>query len=113
MESRRLILEIHTRGIPLAADVDAGHLADVTHGFGGVDLEALAREAAMAALRRLMPSIDLDVADVPHAELMALEVTMDDFLNVLHEIEPSAMREVFTEIPDVTWDQVGGMEEVK
>ncbi len=118
-DGRAEILAIHTRGMPLAADVDAGHLADVTHGFGGSDLQALAREAAMAALRRLMPGTgdtgaDADAdADIPSSELMALEVTMDDFLNVLHEIEPSAMRQVFTELPDVTWDQVGGMEEAK
>lgn len=107
------ILEIHTRGMPLAADVDAAHLAAVTHGFGGADLEALAREAAMVALRRLMPAIDLAAADIPYAELMALEVTMEDFLGALREVEPSALREVFTEIPDVSWDEVGGMEEAK
>ncbi len=114
-DGRAEILEIHTRGMPLAADVDTAHLADVTHGFGGADLQALAREAAMAALRRLMPSTDdTDAdADIPSSELMALEVTMDDFLNVLHEIEPTAMRQVFTELPDVTWDQVGGMEDAK
>ncbi len=107
------ILEIHTRGMPLAADVDADHLAAATHGFGGADLEALAREAAMVALRRLMPSIDLATADIPYEELMALEVSMEDFLAALREVEPSALREVFTEIPDVTWDEVGGMEEAK
>jgi transitional endoplasmic reticulum ATPase len=112
-DGRAEILAIHTRGMPLAADVDAAHLADITHGFGGADLQALAREAAMAALRRLMPSSG-DAADqAPPSDLMALEVTMDDFLNVLREIEPSAMRQVFTELPDVTWDQVGGMEEAK
>ena len=107
------ILEIHTRGMPLAADVDAAHLAAVTHGFGGADLEALTREAAMVALRRLMPGIDLASADIPYQELMALEVTMADFLGALREVGPSALREVFTEIPDVSWDQVGGMEEAK
>jgi transitional endoplasmic reticulum ATPase len=107
------ILEIHTRGMPLAADVDPAHLAAVTHGFGGADLEALAREAAMVALRRLMPAIDLASADIPYQELMALDVTMEDFLGALREVEPSALREVFTEIPDVTWDEVGGMEEAK
>jgi transitional endoplasmic reticulum ATPase len=112
-DGRAEILEIHTRGMPLADDVDAAHLADVTHGFGGADLQALAREAAMAALRRLMPSTDDPADEAPPGDLMALEVTMDDFLNVLHEIEPSAMRQVFTELPDVTWDQVGGMEEAK
>ncbi len=112
-DGRGEILEIHTRGMPLAADVDAAHLAAVTHGFGGADLGALAREAGMAALRRLMPAIDLASADIPYEELMALEVTMADFLGALRDVEPSALREVFTEIPDVTWDQVGGMEEAK
>jgi transitional endoplasmic reticulum ATPase len=110
---RSEILEIHTRGMPLAEDVDADHLAAATHGFGGADLESLAREAAMVALRRLMPSIDLASADIPYEELMALEVTMEDFLGALREVEPSALREVFTEIPDVTWDEVGGLEEAK
>ncbi len=110
---RREILEIHTRGMPLAADMDPDHLAGVTHGFVGADLEALAREAAMAALRRLMPSIDLASAEVPYERLMELEVTMGDFLDALREIEPSAMREVFTEVADVSWDEVGGMEEAK
>jgi transitional endoplasmic reticulum ATPase len=110
---RREILEIHTRGMPLAADVDLDHLAAVTHGFVGADLEALAREAAMAALRRLIPSIDLASAEIPYERLMELEVTMDDFLDALREVEPSAMREVFTEVADVTWDEVGGMETAK
>ncbi len=110
---RREILEIHTRGMPLAAGVDLDHLAAVTHGFVGADLEALAREAAMVALRRLIPSIDLASAEVPYERLMELEVTMDDFLDALREVEPSAMREVFTEVADVTWDDVGGMEAAK
>jgi len=110
---RREILDIHTRGMPLAADVELDHLAGVTHGFVGADLEALAREAAMAALRRLMPSIDLGSAQIPYERLMELEVTMGDFLDALREVEPSAMREVFTEVADVTWDDVGGMEVAK
>ena len=112
-DGRAEILEIHTRGMPLAGDVDTAYLATVTHGFGGADLEALAREAGMGALRRLMPNIDLASADVPYGELMAAEVTMGDFLSALGGIEPSALREVFTEIPDVSWDEVGGMEEAK
>jgi len=107
---RREILEIHTRGMPLADDVDPDHLAGVTHGFVGADLEALAREAAMVALRRLMPSIDLASAEVPYEQLMELHVTMADFLDALRDVEPSAMREVFTEVANVSWDDVGGME---
>ena len=110
---RREILDIHTRGMPLAADVDADQLAAATHGFVGADMEALAREAAMAALRRLMPTLDLAAAELPYERLMELEVTMGDFLDALREIEPSAMREVFTEVADTSWDDVGGMEEAK
>jgi transitional endoplasmic reticulum ATPase len=110
---RREILDIHTRGMPLAADVDPDHLAATTHGFVGADMEALAREAAMAALRRLMPTIDLAAAELPYERLMELEVTMGDFLDALREVEPSAMREVFTEVADVSWDEIGGMEEAK
>ena len=110
---RREVLDIHTRGMPLADDVDLDHLAGVSHGFVGADLEALAREAAMVALRRLMPSIDLASAEIPYERLMELEVTMGDFLDALRDVEPSALREVFTEVADVTWDQVGGMESVK
>ena len=112
-DGRAEILEIHTRGMPLADDVDTARLAAVTHGFSGADLEALAREAGMGALRRLMPNIDLASADVPYGQLMAAEVTMGDFLSALGGIAPSALREVFTEIPDVSWDEVGGMEEAK
>ena len=113
LDGRAEILEIHTRGMPLADDVDTARLAAMTHGFGGADLEALAREAGMGALRRLMPITDLASADIPYEQLMAAEVTMHDFLSALGEIEPSALREVFTEIPDVSWDEVGGMEEAK
>jgi transitional endoplasmic reticulum ATPase len=120
-DGRREILEIHTRGMPLAADpstdsgqvVNLDRLAAVTHGFVGADLEALSREAAMSALRRLMPDIDFAQAHIPYDKLMALEVTMDDFLAALAEVEPSAIREVFTEVPDVGWADVGGLDKVK
>ena len=113
LDGRGEILAIHTRTMPLAGDVDVAHLAAVTHGFGGADLKALAREAAMAALRRLMPGVDLATADIPSDELIALEVTMSDFSAALDEVAPSALREVFTEIPNVTWHEVGGLEEAK
>jgi len=93
--------------------VDLERLAAITHGFVGADLEALCREAAMSGLRRLMPDIDFAQAHIPYERLMAMEVTMDDFLAALAEIEPSAIREVFTEVPDVGWDDIGGLEEVK
>ncbi|MBI4795043.1 MAG: AAA family ATPase, partial [Deltaproteobacteria bacterium] len=107
------ILEIHSRGMPLAEDVDMGRLAEITHGFVGADLEALCREAAMNCLRRLMPDIDYGLASVPYEQLAQLEVHMDDFLAALREVEPSAIREVFVEVPDVRWEDVGGLRAVK
>ena len=107
------ILQIHTRGMPLAEDVDLEKLAQITHGFVGADLEALCREAAMITLRKIMPDIDFAEASIPYERLLELEVTQDAFLAALAEIEPSAIREVFTEIPDVKWDDVGGLDEVK
>ena len=107
------ILEIHSRGMPLAEDVDMGHLAEITHGFVGADLEALCREAAMICLRRLMPDIDYGLATIPYEQLAQLEVHMDDFLAALREVEPSAIREVFVEVPDVRWEDVGGLKAVK
>ena len=112
-DGRMEILEIHSRGMPLEEEVDLKQLAGITHGFVGADLEALCREAAMSALRRLLPDIDFAEARIPYEKLMALEVTSDDFQNALSEVEPSAIREVFTEISDVTWDDVGGLAEVK
>jgi transitional endoplasmic reticulum ATPase len=112
-DGRREIIEIHSRGMPLAKDVDLDRLAAITHGFVGVDLEALNREAAMSALRRLLPDIDFAQARIPYEQLMTLEVAWADFEAALTEVEPSAIREVFTEIPDVGWDDVGGLEEVK
>ena len=107
------ILNIHTRGMPLAEDVDLVRLSEITHGFVGADLEALSREAAMTTLRKIFPVIDFEMAEIPYDTLMKLQVTMDDFLEALKEVEPSAIREVFTEIPDVKWDDVGGLVEVK
>jgi transitional endoplasmic reticulum ATPase len=107
------ILEIHSRGMPLADDVDLNVLATGTHGFVGADLAALCREAAMGTLRRFLPDVDFAQATIPYEKLAELEVTNDDFLNALAEVEPSAIREVFTETPDVTWDDVGGLQDVK
>ena len=111
-EGRREILEIHSTGMPLDADVKLNHLADVTHGFVGADLEALCREAAMSALRRLLPEIDFS-ADLPYDRLAALTVTMDDFRSALCEVSPSAIREMFVDIPDVRWEDVGGLGDVR
>jgi transitional endoplasmic reticulum ATPase len=110
---RHDILAIHSRGMPLAADVDLEHLAAITHGFVGADVEALCREAAMICLRRILPEIDFASAQIPYDALMKLEVHMGDFLEALREVEPSAIREVFVEVPEVHWDDVGGLEDIK
>ena len=107
------ILGIHTRGMPLAEDVSLEKLAEITHGFVGADLEALAREAAMSALRKILPKIDFEMAEIPYETLMKLEVTMDNFRDAMKEVEPSAIREVFVEVPDVKWSDVGGLEDIK
>ncbi|MGI0117073.1 CDC48 family AAA ATPase [Zooshikella sp. RANM57] len=112
-DGRREILEIHSRGMPLADEVDLDHLADLTHGFVGADLEALCREAAMSALRKLLPDIDFNLAELPYRQLSQMFVSMDDFLCALRDVEPSAIREVFVEVPNVSWDDVGGLNYVK
>lgn len=110
---RKEILEIHTRGMPLSKDVDLEKLAEITHGFVGADTEALCREAAMSALREIMPEIEFEKEYIPYKKLLELEVTMDHFRDALKEVEPSALREVFTEIPNVKWSDVGGLELMK
>jgi len=112
-EGRKEILQIHTRGMPLAKDVDLDHLADITHGFVGADLEALCKEAAMSALRRILPKINLEEKTIPPEILEELQVTREDFENALKVVQPSAMREVMLEIPDVRWSDIGGLEEAK
>ncbi|RLF28629.1 MAG: ATPase [Thermoplasmata archaeon] len=111
-DGRKEILQIHTRGMPKSEDCNLDELADITYGFVGADLAALAREAAMNALRRYLPEIDLE-KPIPVEILEKMEVTMKDFKNALRGIEPSAMREFLVEIPKVTWDDIGGLEEVK
>ena len=110
---RQSILEIHSRGMPLRKDVDMNRLAAITHGFVGADLEALCREAAMICLRDLLPDIDFSLAKIPYERLAKLEVCMDHFLAALREVEPSAIREVFVEVPDVRWSDVGGLSKLK
>ena len=110
---REEILRIHTRGMPLDDDVDLDQYADHTHGFVGADLESLAKEAAMGALRRVRPDLDLDDGELSADVLDSIAVTDADFREALRGIEPSAMREVFVETPDVTWDDVGGLDEAK
>ncbi|MCK5258247.1 MAG: AAA family ATPase, partial [Thermoplasmatales archaeon] len=111
-DGRKEILQIHTRGMPISKDCDLDKLADVTYGFVGADLMALARESAMNALRRYLPEIDLE-KPIPAEILEKMEVTMDDFKNAHRGIEPSAMREFFVEVPKVSWEDVGGLEGIK
>src|SRR5436309_8103302 len=103
------ILQIHTRGMPLAKDVDLQELAGITHGYVGADLSALSKEAAMRSLRRILPEIDIQVDYVPPDVLNRLEVTRDDFLQAYREMEPSTLREVLIERPNVHWDDIGGL----
>lgn len=112
-KARLEILQIHTRGMPIAEDVNLNELADLSHGFVGADLAALAREAAMSSIRRVLPEIDLDVHSIPVEILNKMTVTADDFNNALREMSPSALREVFIESPNVHWSDIGGVEDVK
>ena len=112
-DGRKEILDIHTRGMPLSKNVNLNKIADISHGFVGSDLQALAKEAAMRALRRVLPQIDLSAESIPIEVLKKIQVNMDDFTNVLNEMEPSAMREVFVEIPNVQWKDIGGLRELK
>ncbi len=107
------ILEIHTRGMPLGDDVDLKWLADKTHGYAGADLSALTKEAAMAALRRVLPDVDLEAEEIPREVLNNILVTKDDFKNALKDMQPSTMREVLIEKPDVKWDDIGALESAK
>jgi transitional endoplasmic reticulum ATPase len=110
---RLQILHIHTRGMPLAEDVVLENIADRTHGFVGADLEALAKEAAMGALRRVLPEINLEESSIPANILDKITVTMGDFWSSLKEVPPSTLREVLVESPNVHWAEVGGLEEAK
>jgi len=111
-DGRKEILQIHTRGMPMDKDVVLDDLADITYGYVGADLMALARESAMNALRRYLPEIDLE-KPIPVELLEKMEVTMDDFKNAHRGIEPSAMREFLIEIPKISWEDIGGLEEAK
>ena len=112
-DGRLEILQIHTRGMPLEKDVDLEDLADLTHGYVGADLSALTREAAMHALRRILPELDLDMEQIPMDVLMNITVTKNDFVSALREMQPSSLREVFVESPNVHWDEVGGLADAK
>ena len=112
-KGRREIIGIHTRGMPLGTDVDLDELARTTHGFVGADLAALAREAAIEAVRRIMPQLDLEAQTIPAHVLESLSVTRDDFVQALKRVQPSAMREVMVQVPNVGWDDIGGVPEAQ
>ncbi|MEM1582130.1 MAG: CDC48 family AAA ATPase [Candidatus Bathyarchaeia archaeon] len=112
-QGRFEILQIHTRNMPLAEDVDLERIASITHGFVGADLAALCKEAAMRALRRILPEIDFEKDTIPAEILNKITVTMNDFMDALKDVEPSAMREVLVEVPNVRWEDIGGLDDVK
>lgn len=112
-DGRLEVLQIHTRGMPLDKDVDLQRLADISHGFVGADLQALAKEAAMRALRRVLPEINLSGESISVDILRKIIVRMQDFMDVIKETEPSAMREVFVEVPDIKWEDIGGLSNIK
>jgi transitional endoplasmic reticulum ATPase len=110
---RREIIEVHTRGMPISEDFDMDWILENSYGFVGADISALVRESAMKALRRYLPEIDLEEETIPPEVLEKMEVRMDDFKIAIRDIEPSALREIYVEIPTVSWEEVGGLEEVK
>ena len=112
-DGRHEILVIHTRGMPLADDVDLDWLADKTHGYTGADLSALTKEAAMAALRRVLPDVDLEAEEIPREVLNSISVTADDFKAAIRDMQPSTMREVLIEKPNVRWEDIGALEDAK
>ena len=112
VKERKEILQIHTRGMPLEDNVSLDHYAEITHGFAGADLMAVSREAAMFALRRILPQINLD-EPIPSDIIQELNISDDDFAQAINLIEPSALREVMIEIPNIKWNDVGGLEEIK
>jgi transitional endoplasmic reticulum ATPase len=113
VQGRREILAIHTRGMPLERDVDIDELARVTYGFVGADMSALARESAMETLRRSIAQFDLDSGEIPPEVVEGLRVTREDFMRALKRVQPSALREIMIEAPNVGWDDIGGLDDAK
>ena len=112
IKGRKEIFQIHSRGMPMMEDVNLDHYAEISHGFVGADIMAVCREAAMFSLRRILPKVNLD-EPIPIDIIQELVIRDEDFLQALNMIDPSAMREVMIDIPNVTWDEVGGLEEIK
>jgi transitional endoplasmic reticulum ATPase len=112
-EGRLEILSIHTRGMPIDEKVDLKQISKTTHGFVGADLEVLSKEAAMKSLRRVLPEIDYDEEKISSEILEKIQISSDDFRDALKEVSPSALREVQVQVPNVSWDDVGGLDELK
>ncbi len=112
VKGRKEIFQIHTRGMPMEEDVDLDNYAEITHGFVGADIMAICREAAMFSLRRVLPKINLD-EPIPSEIIQELKIKDEDFVKATNLIEPSAMREVMVEIPDIFWEDIGGLEDLK
>ena len=110
---RREIIDVHIRGMPISEDFEIDWVLDNSYGFVGADISALVRESAMKALRRYLPEIDLEEETIPPEVLEKMEVRMEDFRIAIREIEPSALREIYVEVPEIGWEEVGGLEEVK
>ncbi|CDG64394.1 MAG: transitional endoplasmic reticulum ATPase [Methanobacterium sp.] len=111
-DGRQEVLQIHTRGMPLDDKVDLDEIAEITHGFVGADLEMLCKEAAMRVLRRILPDIKAD-EEIPKETLKKMIIKRADFKEALKEVQPSALREVLVQVPDVKWDDIGGLENAK
>ena len=112
VKGRKEIFQIHTRGMPLEEDVDLDEYSEITHGFVGADIMALCREAAMFSLRRILPKINLD-EPIPGEIIQELRIEDEDFIKASNMVEPSAMREVMVEIPDASWEDIGGLDDIK
>ena len=112
-QGRKEILDIHTRGMPLDDKVNLDQIAKITHGFVGADLEILAKEAAIRSLRRILPQLDLEQEKISSEILQKIVINNEDFRDALKEVRPSALREVLVQIPNVTWDDVGGLDSLK
>lgn len=112
-DGRLEVLQIHTRGMPISDEVDLKELAAELHGYTGADIKSLCREAAMKAIRRYLPKIDLETERIPSEVLQSMEIKLIDFYDAMHEVVPTAMREFYVERPKVWWDDVGGLEEMK